>query len=247
MPAGWGYSYLDWIGAYSFSNAILTALYERELTGQGQWIDASQTETGIYIAGTPFLEWSANRKGWSRYGNRSPYKAAAPHGIFATSGTDQWLAIACFDQTDWTALAKIAQRPEWLEDPRFTTLEDRLAHQDALERLVSEWTTYEDGYDLMHRLQTGGVAAGVCQSAEQRCDHDPQLAHLEWLTEVTGTKIGTWPVAELPARLSDSPAHIGGIRDRGAPNYGEDNEVVYGELLGYSTAQIAQWKDDGVL
>ena len=41
MPAGWGYSYLDWMGAYSFALAMLTGLFHRSRTGEGQWIDAS--------------------------------------------------------------------------------------------------------------------------------------------------------------------------------------------------------------
>src|ERR671918_1721292 len=55
MPAGWGYSYLDWIGAYSFAAAMLAALHYRDRTGRGQWIDASQTESGLYIAGGSIL------------------------------------------------------------------------------------------------------------------------------------------------------------------------------------------------
>jgi crotonobetainyl-CoA:carnitine CoA-transferase CaiB-like acyl-CoA transferase len=247
MPAGWGYSYLDWIGAYSFSIAILSALYQREITGRGQYIDASQTETGIFIAGTSILDFSANGRRWERYGNRSPYKPAAPHGIYRCEGDDLWIAIACFDDTDWAAVVELMGRPEWTVDPRFATLSARLQHQDALDGFVDEWTSGQDCYQLMHDLQARGVAAGVCQSAALRCEIDPQLAHLEWLTEVTGTKIGEWPVAEVPARLSASPAHIGGMIDRGAPIYGEDNEYVLGELLGYSTAQIAQWSDDGVI
>ena len=78
------------------------------------------------------------------------------------------------------------------------------------------------------------MPAGVCQTAEDRCDRDPQLKPLEWLTEVTGTKIGRWPLAEVPIKLSESPAYIGGRIDRGAPCYGEDNEYVFGELLGMS-------------
>ena len=64
MPAGWGYSYLDWMGAYSFSLAMLSALYHRERTGEGQWIDASQSEVGLFINGTSILDWSANGRIW---------------------------------------------------------------------------------------------------------------------------------------------------------------------------------------
>ena len=98
----------------------------------------------------------------------------------------------------------------------------------------------------MLSLQNSGVPAGVCQTAGDRCDSDPQLAHLEWLTEVTGTKIGRWPVAEVPVKLSESPAYAGGRIDRGAPCYGEDNEYVYGELLGMTSQQIIELTAEGV-
>ena len=52
MPAGWGYSYLDWMGAYGYALALLGALYHRDRTGQGQWIDASQCESGLFLTGT---------------------------------------------------------------------------------------------------------------------------------------------------------------------------------------------------
>jgi crotonobetainyl-CoA:carnitine CoA-transferase CaiB-like acyl-CoA transferase len=246
MPAGWGYSYLDWMGAYSFALAMLSALYHRERTGQGQWIDASQTEVGLAIGGTTVLDWSANGRLWTRTGNRSFNKPAAPHGAYPCAGDDRWLAIACFTDSEWTALAEVARRPEWVSDPRFATLASRLQHQDALDALVGEWTRSGDARELMLSLQRAGVPAGVCQTTEDRCDYDPQLAHLHWLTEITGTKIGRWPVAEVPVKLSESPAYAGGHIDRGAPCYGEDNEYVYGELLGMSSQQIKELTEEGV-
>jgi crotonobetainyl-CoA:carnitine CoA-transferase CaiB-like acyl-CoA transferase len=247
MPAGWGYSLLDWMGAYGFSMAILGALFHRDRTGQGQWIDSSQCESRLMLSGVPTLDWSANGRIWSRIGNRSPYKPAAPHGAFRCAGQDRWIAIAAFDDTEWQALARLARQPGWLSDPRFVTLVARLANQDALEAEIGAWTLDQDAHALMAALQGAGVAAGVCQNAEDRLEHDPQLAALNWLTEVQGTKIGRWPVIELPARLFATPAHSGGIIDRGAPGYGEDNERLLGELLGYSAGQIAALREEGVI
>ncbi|HEV7819855.1 MAG TPA: CoA transferase [Burkholderiales bacterium] len=246
MPAGWGYSYLDWMGAYSFALAMLSALFHRNRTGEGQWIDASQTEVGLFINGPAILDWSANERIWTRYGNRSPYKPAAPHGAYPCAGEDRWIAIACFTEGEWKALVKTASHPEWATDPRFATVAARLAHQPALDALVRDWTKSRDAYETMLSLQQAGVPAGVCQTAEDRCEHDPQLKALEWLTEVTGTKIGRWPIAEVPIKLSESPAYIGGRIDRGAPCYGEDNEYVFGELLGLSTSEIKTLADEGV-
>jgi crotonobetainyl-CoA:carnitine CoA-transferase CaiB-like acyl-CoA transferase len=247
MPAGWGYSYLDWIGAYSFASAMLAALYHRRRTGQGQWIDASQTESGIFTGGTAVLDYSANGRSWQRAGNRSPYKPAAPHGIYRCAGVDRWIAIACFDEQEWAGLLEVSGDKALGSDSRFACLEDRLANQDALDGAVQAWTIGHDRYELMHSLQAAGVPAGVCQTAEDRCDTDPQLAELEWLTEVTGTKIGTWPVAEVPVKMSETPPYIGGRVDRGAPNYGEDNEYVYGELLGMSQREMTELAEDGVI
>jgi len=144
-------------------------------------------------------------------------------------------------------LTSVADRPEWSTDSRFTHLADRLANQDALDAAVGQWSQNHDRYELMHQLQSVGVAAGVCQTAEDRVDNDPQLAALQWLTEVPGTKIGTWPVAELSTKLTATPGYSGGKVNRGAPIYGEDNDYVYGDLLGISASEIARLRSDGAI
>ncbi|WP_299821924.1 CoA transferase [uncultured Jannaschia sp.] len=247
MPAGWGYSYLDWIGAYGFALATLGALYHRERTGEGQRVDSSQCESGIFLGGVPVLDWSVNGRAWKRIGNRSFYKPAAPHGAYRCRGEDAWLAIACFSDPEWRALAEVADRRYWLEDARFATLADRLAHQDALDAAVGAWTAGQDSHEAMMRLQSAGVPAGACQTAADRCDSDPQLAALKWLTEVDGTKIGRWPVAELPVKMSATPPHVGGVTQRGAPCYGEDNEYVLGELLGFGRREIEALAEEEVI
>ena len=247
MPAGWGYSYLDWIGAYSFAQAVLSALYYRQLTGRGQCIDASQVESGLFVTGTAMLDWQVNGRRYERAGNRSPWKRAAPSGAFRVDGDDRWIAISCHSEAEWRSLVGVAGHPEWLDDPRLGDLSARLDNQDYLEQVVASWTAGADGVRLMHALQEAGVPAGICQGAEDRCDRDPQLAHLEWLTEVTGTKIGTWPVAEIPTRLSRTPAFIGGRIDRGAPCYGEDTDFVLSEYLGLSDREIGELRTDRVV
>lgn len=262
MPAGWGYSYLDWLGAYSFSLAMLTALYHRDRTGRGQYIDASQCEAGLFSGGTAYLDSSANGRASVRTGNRSPYRPAAPHGAYPTAGTDRWIAIACADEPQWAALRTVAgagsgtggTAPDGsaldgpaLNDPRFETLAGRLAAQDDLDRAIARWTRACEGRALMAHLQAAGVPSGVCQTAADRVDLDPQLAHLNWLTVVTGTKIGTWPVAEVPVKMSATPATVAGPTNRGAPCYGEDNGYVYGELLGMTDREIEQLAAEGVI
>ncbi len=250
-PAGWGYSYLDWFGAYNLANAMMAALYYRDRTGKGQWIDSSQVDAGIYLNGTSVLEWSANGTIWQRYGNRSPYKPAAPHGAFRCrddiESSDRWVAFGCFDESDWQSLRRVMGDAEWAASDRFATLADRLANQDELDERISEWTRQHDRWDLMTRLQEAGVAAGVCQDAQDRFEGDPQLAHLNWLTEVEHSEMGPWPTKEVPVKWSETPPFMGGPIDRGAPCYGEDNHYVLGELLGLSSSEISRLADDGVI
>jgi len=246
-PAGIGYSYLDWFGAYNMATAMVAALYRQQRTGQGCWIDSSQVESGIYLNGTAILDHSVNGRAWSRYGNRSPYKPAAPHGAYRTAGVDRWIAIACFTDDEWASLLKVLGQPGWATDPRFATQAARLARPDDLDQLVSSQTEGWDGFALMHELQQAGVPAGVCQNAEDRVDHDPQLAALGWMAELPQSEIGVWPCREFPVDFSETPTHIGGMVDRHGPNYAEDNEYVYGEILGYSTAQIRALAGDDVI
>jgi len=246
-PAGWGYSYLDWFGAYSMALSILAALYHRDLTGEGQWIDASQTEAGIMLTQVPVLDWSANGRSWERTGNRAAYAEIAPQGIYRCAGDDRWIAITCATEAQWQALATAAGHAEWLADPRFATVADRMAHHDALDAALSAWTCGFEPYELMLKLQAAGIAAGVCQTAGDRCDNDPQLRHLGWLTELTGTRIGRWPLAEVPVRMSRTPPYLGGRPDRAAPLYGEDNEAILTGLLGMSAEEVSELTEQGVL
>jgi crotonobetainyl-CoA:carnitine CoA-transferase CaiB-like acyl-CoA transferase len=118
-PAGIGYSYLDWFGAYNMATAALAAPYRRATTGRGRHVNASQAEVGIFLTGTAFLDHSVNGRRWSRYGNRSPYKLAAPHGAYPTRGEDRWIAVAAFTGEQWWAVATTALgHPEWLDDRR---------------------------------------------------------------------------------------------------------------------------------
>jgi crotonobetainyl-CoA:carnitine CoA-transferase CaiB-like acyl-CoA transferase len=231
-PAGIGYSYLDWCGAYNMATAMLAALHRRNATGLGCHVDASQGDAGLYLTSTATLDYSVNGRRWSRYGNRSPYKPAAPHGIYRTAGTDRWIAIGAFTEDDWAAVTEVLGLDSLRDAPRFRSLPDRLANQDALDRLVGETTSRFDPFRLMELLQRRGVAAGVCQTAEDRCETDPQLRHLGWQVELDQSEIGRWPVKEHPVRFSETPTYMGGRFNRSGPSYGEDTDRVLKDLLG---------------
>jgi crotonobetainyl-CoA:carnitine CoA-transferase CaiB-like acyl-CoA transferase len=239
-PAGIGYSYLDWFGAYNMAISMLAGLYRQRTTGLGCYIDSSQVEVGTYLTGTAVLDYSANGRRWARYGNRSPHKPAAPHGIYRVAGTDRWLAVSCFTDEQWTALCQVIGGGDLTSDDRFNTWSGRLEHQDELDAVLGQRLQSLNGTELMLALQARHVPAGICQTAEDRYEHDPQLKFLEWLVEIPHSEIGTWPIKEVPVQMSDTPFDIGGLPGRAGPCYGEDNDYVYEKILGLDKPTIQE-------
>lgn len=246
-PSGWGYLYLDWSASYYCAMAILAALYHRERTGEGQYIDGSLGEVGVLLTGTAILDAQVNQRGWERTGNASPYKKACPHAALRCQGQDRWIAIAIFDEGQWQALQSVLGDPAPLADERFATMDSRLANNEQLESVLEAETGSWDPFELMEKLQAAGVPAGVCQTARDRVERDPQLAHDPAMVEVANTEIGGWPIRQFPVKLSETPSRPGGTLDRGHPCYAEDNDYVYGELLGLSAEERHALADQDII
>jgi crotonobetainyl-CoA:carnitine CoA-transferase CaiB-like acyl-CoA transferase len=224
--------------------AILMALIHRKRTGEGQWIDLACTEAALTLHGPALLDWTVNGRPSRREGqpnsNRNRWPAMAPHGIYPCAGEDEWAAIACRDDADWAHLAALIGEP-WAAESRFASLEARLENEDALETRIGAWTAAQQKFALQQRLRAAGVPCSAVQKPAERVDHDPDTEGL-WPT-VTHTAIGEVRVDGIPARFSKTPWRIA----EGAPTLGEDNEEVFGRLLGLSRGEVAQLHEEGVI
>ncbi|MBV8771630.1 MAG: CoA transferase [Deltaproteobacteria bacterium] len=246
-PAGWGYSYLDHSTGYYGAIFVLAALMKRRRTGRGCYIDLSQTETGLMLSGTAVLEAQVTGKTTGRYGNRMPFAEWAPHGAFRCRGTDEWIAITIQNDQQWARLVDAMGSPEWARASRFAQASGRRAYEDELERLLTDFTSDQDRYDLMERLQRRGIPAGAVQNAADRCDRDPQLKSRPYFTLLPQSEIGTWPIEDFPAKTENTPLSVGGPPGRAAPLIGEDNDYVYREVLGLTSEEIAALKEDWII
>ncbi len=245
-PAGWGYSYMDHTGAYYMAIAILMALYHRSQTGRGQWVDMSCTEAGATLNGPPLLDYTVNGRRLRREGmpdsNRSQHPRMAPHGIYPALGDDEWIAIACRDDSDWERLGEVVAEP-WVEEGRFATLDGRIAHEDALDASVATFTATRDKFELATQLQGAGVPAAAVQQPRERIDEDERTRAWGLWPTVAHEKIGKVRVDGLPVHLSETDWEL----SRGAACLGQHNDFVYGDLLGLDRGEIESLRAEGVI
>ncbi len=246
-PAGWGYSYLNHSTGYYGAMHVMLALLNRRRTGRGCYIDLSQTEVGVMTSGTATLEAQLTGQSTLRYGNRMPAADWAPHGAYPCRGPDEWITLAVQTDEQWQACVAEIGSPDWARDARFRTAAGRKAHEDDLDRLMTEFTKNEDRYELMHRLQKQGIPAGVVQTAADRYLRDPQLKERGAFVPLPHSEIGTWPIEGFPAKFHTMPVEVGGLPGRAAPCMGEDNDAVYRDVLGLTPETIAQLREDWII
>lgn len=246
-PAGWGYSYMNHTGGYFMAMAILMAVYHRNRTGEGQWVDMSCTDAAAALNGPEILDYTVNgrpaRREGKPYSNRSDSPPMAPHGIYRSEGDDNWVAISARDDKDWSALCAVIGQEDLTKDERFSSLDARMKHQDALDSIVEEWTKARSHFDAMDTLQKAGVPAGAVQRPEDRIDHDDNVLDWKLFPEVTHPEIGTVRVDGMAMKLSESATPI----SEPAPLLGQHNRMVYGEILGLTDSQIDSFLEQGVI
>jgi crotonobetainyl-CoA:carnitine CoA-transferase CaiB-like acyl-CoA transferase len=241
-PAGWGYSYADMAGGYGGALAVLMALWHRKRTGQGQFVDLSQFETISSIVGPVLLDVLANNTTTAPVGNRSQEAPAAPHGVYRCAGTDRWCAITIFTEAEWQAFCRVLGNPDWTQEQRFSTLENRLRHHDDLDYYVEAWTQQHTPEEVMALLQQAGVPAGVVANGED-LDHDPQLRTRGYWAQVKTPEGDEVVLDGTPIKLSATPGYVA----TPGPLLAEHTESVLKRLLGYSDEYLAQLKAERVV
>jgi crotonobetainyl-CoA:carnitine CoA-transferase CaiB-like acyl-CoA transferase len=246
-PSGWGLSYMDNQAAFYNSAAILMAIRRRAMTGRGTEIDVSAVETGIGLLGPVLLDVTVNGRVTRGQdyptGNRLEHPDAAPHGIYPARGEDRWVAIAVFNDAEWSRFVEAIGRPQWALDERFRSQRSRWEHQDALDAAISGWTRGRDRHEITKLLQDAGVPAGAVQNAEDLNESDPQLEHRGVFFEMDHPVIGEARFEGVPIRFAGMSAD----NWRSGPLLGEDNEFVFRELLGVGADEYAELASAGVI
>lgn len=239
-PMRHGEAYADPSAGVHAAQAMLSALFYRRRNGKGQYVDLAQSESMIGLVGEYILSYSMNREEPKRVGNRHP--VYAPHGCYRCKGDDKWVAISVSNDGEWHSFCQVLGNPGWARDEKFADNESRWHNQDELDSQISEWTADKDYKEVMHTLQSKGIAAAAVYT-NQDVAEDPHLKERGYLWDVPHAKAGNQTFLGAPFQLSRTPV----VLHRPAPLLGEHNTYVVTDLLGMGEAHKDRLQDAGLM
>ncbi len=235
------HSHADVYTSLETASAILAALYQREHTGEGQWIDVSMAETMLYV--NEHLHDAL----WDGHDDPQWIRSFQPGDyLVLTVANGESLVVSGHPAERGTFdffIAAIGQ-PELADDPRFIDVAARLANFDALREIIRDYAaTIPDASTFEQRFSQHQLAVGRVRQPGELTDTDWARAR-GVVVDVDDRGGGTIRVPNVPWRFSASPD----VGVSGVPKYrGEDNRAVLGELLGYDDARLDELETTGVL
>jgi benzylsuccinate CoA-transferase BbsF subunit len=239
-PREVGLSYGDPNGGINAALAVLAALWHRQRTGEGQYIDMSRWEAAIPLVVEGLLAYQMQGAQPPRMGNRDQFEA--PQGVFRCQGEDRWVAICCWSDDEWRRLAETIGRVDLRDDPRFHTRQGRKTHEAELEAAIAAWTLGRTREDAAAALRAAGVPAQEVFTAEDVA-HDPALAARGFWVTTSHRECPGARFAGIPWRLSGTPLVV----QRPAPCLGEHTEEILRDTLNKTFADIQRLRTAGVL
>lgn len=240
-PFGTGTNYTDHVMVPTHTLfGIMAALLEREVTGRGQTVTVSQLEAAISMTPTDAMVYATNGEVQAPMGCGDPH--AAPHGVYKTLGYRKWVAIAVFSDAEWAALKKTMGNPDWAEERRFATIEDRRSHAEELDARIEAWTAGAYSDWLMDELLANGVKAGMVKDAREVVE-DPHLRRRGFWVYLDHPVVGVTLYNRAPMMFSRTPV----VMETPAPSIGQHTREVLTGMLGYTGEEVEQMTKEEVL
>ncbi len=236
-PARAGIAIVDIAAGMHATLGIVLALYQRERSGRGQFIDISMFESIVsWLGYFPHHYWHQGEEP-KRMGMRHNY--VTPYGPYVARN-GKYVNVAVATAKDWEVFCKeVIRRPDLLTDARFDTVEARRQNRAVLEEEIERIFLSRDHTEWLDRLKKAQLPYGEVRGIAEVLAHPQAIARR--LIREAESPVGRVPVIGSPLRLSDSPARYDRI-----PNLGEDTETILREA-GYDNATIAKLRQEKVI
>ena len=236
-PEGMNIRYADSTFGAAAAYGALVALLHRRRTGVGQFVDVSAVECMSSMIGDTLMDYALNGAIVGCEGNR--HAEMAPHNVYPCRN-DEWISIAVNSDAQWASLAQRMGQPELATQPSFCSHSMRKAHEAELDTVIAAWTVKQDACELSRELQLHGIAAARSQSSLDLVG-DPILWERGFYQDVSDRE-GRAKATLGPSWKMTLAASI----NHAAPQLGEHNAYVLGDILGLSSEEQQRLTDAGI-
>ena len=236
-PLRCGFPLCDTVGGLNAAFAIMGALYHRERSGRGQFIDVALLDSVMPLLGWVAANWLIGGKAPQLLGNDN--MTAAPSGTFVTK--DGYVNIAANQQEQWENVCDVVGVPELKTDPRFQKRDARKANRKALTPLLEARLREKPTAHWVEALNKKGVPSGEILSLQDALAA-PQIAHRQTIQTVVEPGIGPLKLFNLTAKFEETPGSI----DAPPPRLSAHTDQLLKEL-GYTDTEIAAFREKKVV
>ena len=223
--------YPDHVAARVLAVGALAALLQRRSTRQGSVVSVSQAEVFLHAMATEFLLESLQPGTLVPAGNASPL--AAPHGVYACAGDDEWCVVSVTSDVQWAQLCACMGRPELATDPELATQAARLQHRERADAILEHWMRGQAPTPAAQLLQQAGVPAGAMLRLSEFLQ-EPHLQARGYFRTLEQPGLGTVYAENGPVRAERLPDPA----LRPAPVMGQHTREVMAQWLGLAEAEI---------
>jgi CoA:oxalate CoA-transferase len=239
-PVRPGVSLGDIVAGLFLCVAILAALHERNLSGQGQMIDISMLDCQVAIQENAFTRYFATGEVPRAIGTRHP--VTTPFQVFPTK--DDYIAVATMGGVNdqWPLFCAIIGRLDIIDDKRFETGWLRSQNYAELEPIVNEAMKAKKTAEWLKEFEEAGIVCGPVNTID-KVVADPQVAARQMFVEVNQPAIGNFKLVNTPLKFSRTVCNV----EQASPALGQHTEEIFGELLGMTRDKIKELRDSNVI
>ncbi|GAA5666395.1 CaiB/BaiF CoA-transferase family protein (plasmid) [Nitratireductor rhodophyticola] len=237
-PMRLGVAFIDLISGMNAVQAILAALFMRERTGKGQWLDISLTDSAMFMLANVASGHLNTGREALRYGNAHP--SIVPYQLFDC--VDGRIALAVGNDEQFRRFCKIIGLPDLAMDERFVTNKGRTEARDELLPIIEDKLRDRKLHELLAELRAVGVPAGELRTVGQAFASDVAILR-DTVVSVPSERIGTFRSVRSPLRMSESPFAPPTV----PPEVGEHTRQVLQAELDLSADRVDQLLEMGVV